>query len=248
MVAKARTTGWKRRRLAGLAGSIVLALCFAPQVRAEPSNPVGDETFVGSFVCLSPSSATDTGPVLCESDINPSLPSFDFSLVWHADKTTGLRVLDRIEISRKGEAVPFQSIGGVESRVPPHMRNNGFELLDLNFDGYLDMRVIRDLPAGPNTPYQNWLWSRGQGKFIASPALDAITAPQFDADAQEITSDWRDGAAEHGSDIYAYDGADPVLIHREKDVMSADGSCLRTYYDRIDDELRKTGTGPCDAD
>lgn len=226
-------------------GLAVAALLAGGILSAQAADPVGDETFEGGFTCLKPSSKADTAPIICQSEINPSLPSFDFSLVWHDDKAAGLRVLDRIEIRRKGEPQPFQILSPVESSLARDIPNNGFELLDLNFDGYLDLRVIRFTPAGPNMPYQNWLWSKAEGKFVANAALDKITSPQFDAEAQEITSHWRSSAAEQGSDVYTYDGAEPVLIHRETDKFDGSGACLRTFYDRIEEELRKTGTGPC---
>ncbi len=233
--------------------TMVAALCAGSIMSAQASpmsnsmaGPVGDETFEGSFVCLTPLSPHDTAPIVCQSDINPSLPSFDFSLVWHRDVAAGTRQLDRIEVRRSGESEPFQTLEPITSDVPIKIANNGFEALDLNFDGYLDIRVMQFVSAGPNTPYQNWLWSPTTGKFVANRALDKITAPQFDADAQEITSQWRRSAAEHGSDIYAYDGTTPVLVHRETDTYGANGICSRTYYDQIEDELRKTGTGACD--
>lgn len=223
---------------------------FAGAARAETASLVGDETFEGVFSCATAEAATPDASVSihCRSDINPALPRFDFVLVGHVDKATEIHVLDRIEVTRSGEMTPFQTISPVNSSVPDSVANYGFEAIDLNFDGYLDLRVISFLPAGPNVPYENWLWSVAKGKFVANPALDRITSPQFDADAQEITSDWRSSAAEHGTDVYAYDGNTPVLIHRETDTYDATGACTRVYYDQIDDELRKNGTGPCAAD
>ena len=238
-------------RSLALLGSLSFAAGFGAVAQAETTGLIGDETFQAMFSCV-PAKSADGAPlaaaVHCQSDINPSLPRFDFQLVGHLDSATGIHVLDRIEILRSGEATPFQTISPVNSSVPDSVANYGFEAIDANFDGYLDLRVISFLPAGPNIPYENWLWSPDKGKFVASPALDKITSPQFDADAQEITSHWRSSAAEQGTDVYAYDGATPVLIHRETDTYGADGSCTRVYYDQIDDELRKNGTGPCAAD
>ncbi|MFZ3035597.1 MAG: hypothetical protein WA138_16495 [Parvibaculum sp.] len=240
------------RRSYFIGGSLALffglscATGIGGSARAEPAPLVGDETFEGVFSCAAPDAATSDS-FHCRSDINPSLARFDFFLVGHADKATGIRVLDRIEVTRSGETVPFQTISPVNSSVPDSVANYGFEAIDLNFDGYLDLRVISFLPAGPNVPYENWLWSVARGRFVANPALDKITSPQFDADAQEITSHWRSSAAAYGTDVYAYDGNTPVLIHRETDTYDAAGSCRRVYYDQIDDELRKNGTGPCTA-
>lgn len=228
-----------------LGWAVAAMLAGGGAVPAFAAEPVGDETFEGGFTCLKPSNKADTAPIVCQSEINPSLPSFDFSLVWHDDKSAATHVLDRIEIRRKGETAPFQILTHIESSLSPDVPNNGFELLDLNFDGYLDLRVIRFAPAGPNTPYQNWIWSKAEGKFIENPGLDEITSPQFDAESQEISSHWRSSAAEHGVDVYSYDGTVPVLIHRETDKFGEGGSCERSFYDRIEDELRKTGTGTC---
>lgn len=235
---------WQRTKEArfgayGLVGILGMTTVLSAGA-ASAAEPVGDETFEGGFVC-----AATPSPTHCQSVINPSLPSFDLALVWHVEEGSGLHVLDRIDIRRKGEAEPFQSVSGIESSLPESFAHNGFEMLDLNFDGYLDMRVVQFLPAGPNIPYQNWLWSERDEQFVAIPALDAITSPQFDADAQEITSQWRSSAAEYGSDIYVYESATPVLIHRETDTMAEGGVCARVFYDRIDGELRKTGTGAC---
>ncbi|MDO8290221.1 MAG: hypothetical protein Q7T44_13475 [Parvibaculum sp.] len=207
--------------------------------------PVGDETFEGGFVC---DEAAGAVPLICRSTINPGLPSLDFTLIRHTDGASGVSVIDRIDIARRGEAAAFQTIAPVDSNVPASVAHNGFEMIDLNFDGFLDMRVVRFIPAGPNMPYENWLWSETEGKFVANAALDDITSPQFDVEAQEINSHWRSSASEGGSDVYAYDGAVPVLIHRETDAYGPDGTCTRTFFDRIEDELRKTGTGACEDD
>lgn len=210
---------------------------------AHASEPVGDETFEGTFNCLKPTGAADTAPIICQSQINPALPTFDFSLVWHDDKATGLRGLDRIDIRRSGDAAPFETLTGIAAKLPPSIANDGFEVLDLNFDGFLDIRVLRAAPAGENKSYQNWLWSNEEGKFVAAPGLDDIVSPKFDADDQEIVSRVAKGDTKT-TDVYAYDGITPVLIHREIDRTSG-GACLRTFYDRVEDELRKTGTGAC---
>jgi len=236
--------------LALLVGGSLLAAQWNA-AHAEPPAMVGDENFQAMYSCVPAKSAAGTALTAssdCQSEINPGLPRFEFHLVGHIDNASGVHVLDRIEVAREGETTPFQTISPVNSSLPNSVANYGFEVIDLNFDGYLDLRVINFLPAGSNTPYENWLWSVSKGKFVASPALDKITSPQFDADAQEITSHWRSSAAEQGTDVYAYDGDALVLVRRETDTYKANGSCTRVYYDQIDDELRKTGTGACTAD
>lgn len=237
---------WKRREIL-LGGAVALAIGAALS-DAATAEPAGDETFEGTFSCLKPSSAADKGPILCQSQINPGLPVLDLAVVWHEDKQGHERILDRIDIRRAGETNLLQAITGIDSRLMSDVENAGLEMLDLNFDGFLDMRVMRFMPAGPNTPYQNWLWSKEDGKFVANPGLDAITSPKFNAEDQEIVSRWRSSAAEGGTDVYSYEGTTPVLVHRETDRFSGNGACVRTFYDRIDDELKATGTGTCEAE
>lgn len=232
--------GWN-----GLAFGCALALAGAGAAFA--AEPAGDETFEGTFSCLKPSSAADKSPILCQSQINPGLPVFDLSLVWHED-ARHLRVLDRIEISRAGEKQPFQTVTGLRSVLPPETENGGLEMLDLNFDGFLDMRVLRHTPSGEDRSYQNWLWSTEAGQYVAAPGLDDIASPSFDAENEEIVSHWRSGSGESGTDVYSYEGMTPVLVHREADRTGAGGACERTFYDRIDDQLKKTGTGACQSE
>lgn len=205
----------------------------------------GDETFQGGFACLAPARAEDTGPILCESRINPVLPIFYFTLAWHLDGANGARVIDSIAVRRKGEARPFQTIEAIGSQTAPDIENNGFELIDMNFDGYLDLRLIGETSAGPNVSYANWLWSDGDMRFVRNPALDGIVSPEFDPETQEIMSRWRSSAAEGGVDIYTWEEGAPVLIHREVDRYDEASRCRRGFFDRIGGALQKTGDGTC---
>lgn len=205
----------------------------------------GDETFQGGFACLAPAGAADTGPIVCESQINPVLPSFYFTLSWHLDRTTGDRVIEGISIRHKGKAEPFQVISDIGTHAPPETDNGGFEMIDVNFDGYLDIRLLARTTAGPNALYRNWLWSDEGAHFVANPALDEIVSPEFDPETQEILSRWRSSAAEGGVDVYAWEEGRPVLIHRETDIYDGPSRCTRSFFDRIGGELQKTGEGSC---
>lgn len=216
----------------------------AASAAATRENVRGDETFQGAYTCLPPAGEADTAPIVCEGRINPLLPHFYFSLSWHLDEF-GDRAVDRIEIRRKGEVEPFQIIEQAGSHAAAMIPNNGFELIDVNFDGYHDLRLIAEGAAGPNVLYRNWLWSEDDGRFVPNAALDEIVSPEFDPDTQEIVSHWRSSAAEGGVDIHAWEEGVPVLIHRETDEYAGPSSCTRTFYDRIDGELQQTGTGAC---
>lgn len=224
-------------------GAVAADAAAAADVQRE--RVTGDETFQGGFTCLAPAGDGDAGPIICESRINPVMPRFYFSLAWYLDRDTGDRVVDSISVRRQGEAGPFQVIEGAGSRAMSMIENNGFEMIDVNFDGYLDLRLIAEATAGPNVLYRNWLWSEGSRRFVGAPALDEIVSPEFDPETQEILSRWRSSAAEGGVDVYAWEEGAPVLIHRETDKYGGPGSCTRSFFDRIGGEMQKTGDAAC---
>lgn len=232
--------GWVRTGL-------LLSFFLLPvQVTAEETETAfveGDETFLAGYSCVAPPSGS-TAPILCEARISQIMPPFYFDIVWHIAGETGERVIDRIAIRRQGEIEPFQTISEVGSGTDPAIRNSGFEVIDLDFDGYLDFRLLAQTTAGPNTLYRNWLWSDRDMRFTGHAKLDEIVSPEFDPDTQEITSRWRASAAEGGVDIYAWEGGEPALIHRETDRHERAG-CTRFFYDRIGGRLEPTGEGPC---
>ncbi|MBX3446068.1 MAG: hypothetical protein KF765_04890 [Parvibaculaceae bacterium] len=231
---------WMQR--VSLAAGLALPLPALGEVAPGPVD--GDETFLPGFSCLAPG-AGGTGPITCEARISQTTAPFYFDLFWEMDEALDERVIDRISVREQSSAEPFQEIAGVGSRVYSGVEHNGFEAIDLNFDGLLDFRLLAQTSAGPNTLYRNWLWSPREERFVANEALDEIASPEFDPDTQEITSRWRSSAAEGGTDIYMWEGGSPAIIHRETDRYSETG-CMRTYYDRIDGKLAETGTGSCD--
>ena len=204
----------------------------------------GDETFQSSYTCIAPSGAADKAPIVCEGRISPVLPELYFSLSWRLDEF-GDRAVDTVHIRRKGEVEAFQTIENVASHAAGQIPGNGFELIDVNFDGYHDLRLIAEGTAGPNVLYRNWLWAPDEEIFVGNAALDEIVSPEFDPETQEIVSRWRSSAAQGGVDIYVWEEGQTVLIHRETDGYAGPSACTRTFFDRIDGELRETGTGTC---
>ena len=121
----------------------------------------------------------------------------------------------RIEIRRGGETEPFQVIEGLDTATPLSTDTPGLAVLDMNFDGYGDIRLVEFQPAAPNVPYLNWLFDPASGRFVENPALNAITSPQFDPATREIRSDWRDGATRYGTNVYVFRDGAPVLVRKE---------------------------------
>jgi hypothetical protein len=148
--------------------------------------------------------------------IHPTLPEFTFTLIGDrpAESSETLHV-QTIEIRRGAATDPVQSIEGLDTATPLSADMPGLAVLDMNFDGYGDIRLVEFLPAGPNIPYLNWLFDPTSGRFVENPALNAITSPQFDSATGEIRSNWRDGATRYGADVYVFRDGGPVLVRKE---------------------------------
>lgn len=63
----------------------------------------------------------------------------------------------------------------------------GFTLEDLDFDGYVDFRLLSDLPADGNYTYRAWIYDIGRDAFLIDRDLSALSRPTFDAAEGMIT-------------------------------------------------------------
>lgn len=180
-------------------------------------------------------SASPGGEILAEyrESIHPELPPFRFTLTGTkpgADQ--GPAHVRSMEIRRDSEPDPFQVIESVNAETPVE-RPAAFEAVDMNFDGYRDIRLMGAPPAGPNTPYRNWTFNPATGSFEASPELDRILAAQFDPTSKTIRSEWRDGPARYASDTYRYIDGKPLLVRREERRYTEPGVYILTISERV---------------
>jgi hypothetical protein len=156
--------------------------------------------------------------------IHAELPEFTFTLVGDpVSESKDLLHVKKIEVRRGASSAPIQVIEGLDTATPISSNLPALAVLDMNFDGYADIRLVESQPAGPNIPYLNWLFDPGSGRFVESPALNAITSPQFDPATREIRSNWRDGATRYGTDVYVVEKDGPVLVRKELKVYKDPG-------------------------
>jgi hypothetical protein len=185
------------------------------------------------------SGAAGNGEVIAEyrESVHSDLPVFQFTLRGTKPSADSAPARIRtIVVRRDGESDPIQVIAAVDADAPLD-RAGAFEVLDMNFDGYRDMRLMEFQPAGPNVPYRNWTFDQTSGRFEPVPELDRITSPVFDPDTKTIRSAWRDGAAHYGEDTYAYIAGKPVLVRREERLYTGPGVYTRTLSERRGGEL-----------
>ncbi|KQP20003.1 hypothetical protein [Pseudorhodoferax sp. Leaf267] len=130
-----------------------------------------------------------------------------------------------LQFARAGDTIEVRRGADVLQRlqIPASAEAPEIEVLDMNFDGAPDLRVIDVRPAGPNVRYVNWLFDPAGQRFVRSAALDELPAPAFDAARREVLSSWRDGATQYGRDTYAFRGGELVPQARELRAYSAPG-------------------------
>lgn len=84
------------------------------------------------------------------------------------------------------------------------------KLIDMNFDGYLDLQIVRAV-GNANVYYDCWLWDQGQQRFVFHDQLSQLSLPVFDAGQQLITTFERSSAAEYTAAEYVLKNNNLVL-------------------------------------
>lgn len=127
---------------------------------------------------------------------------------WHVralgEREGDLLHVRRLEVREAGRDALRQVIDGLQTDTPWTADRPGLEVVDMDFDGQPDLRLIEFRAAGPNTPWLHWRHDAAVDRFVASPELDALSPTRFDAARRLVIVDWRDGAARSGSDAYAW--------------------------------------------
>lgn len=106
-------------------------------------------------------------------------------------------------------------------------------MIDANFDGWPDLTIAQFLPAGPDIPYQTWLYDKAGNHFIdAPPILQDISSPEFDPVHRIVYTFWRASCCEHGVSTYRWQGSDVEEIESQSSYFLPiiDGSEKRLCY------------------
>ncbi len=162
--------------------------------------------------------------VTIQGRIRADLPKASFTLLTDGPPASdGMLHVRAIEIRHGNSATPTQRIEGLATETPSSAMVPALEILDMNFDGYADIRLVESRPAGPNVPYLNWIYDPASARFAESRDLNAIPSPRFDAKAREIHAQWRDGAIRYGTDVYIFRDGQLVPARREAKVYQRSG-------------------------
>jgi hypothetical protein len=223
-----------------------LGLCLGlPGCDRVASPPTSATPTVAAVPALAASVAEPGFAKVVKARIHPDLPEMSFSLRTDAEPdASGTLFIKSIEIRRGRDAEPVQRITGLDTQTPWSAQVPGFEAIDMNFDGYADIRLVESRPAGPNLPRLHWLYDPASGRFVSSPALNDLGSPSPDAAARELTSDWRDSAMRYGTDHHAFQGDRLVPLRREAREYQQPGVYTLQVSHWIDDRWQVVQSRP----
>lgn len=143
--------------------------------------------------------------------IKPNPLEFDFKLLGIVDETNLLKA-DKIEIRKKGTNEITQIVENFNAEV---QKNETVIVEDVNFDGYLDIRLMEYLPSGPNIPYLYWIFDPETKQFVQNEELKQITSPEVDVKNKQLLSHQRTDATRFGTKFYEYRNNELVLVKEE---------------------------------
>ena len=109
-----------------------------------------------------------------EFKINQNLNPYIFIL--HGDKNENF--INKIEVYSKGDKLPLQIIKIIIT-ASPYKNSKYFEAIDMNFDGYKDIRMLDWWGATGNKGYKVWLYNPTDKKFVYNKPLSELSCPSF---------------------------------------------------------------------
>ena len=153
-----------------------------------------------ALCALTPAASAEVFTV--EQALHESLPAFRFSLNYAMENE--LFYTDALTITRADDGGNVQQIVLATRAETYDDETLGLVIEDMNFDGYLDMRLMQFISAGINIPYFCWLWDPAAQTFVYSEPLSAIASPSFDPETRLVYSSERDGASIYIENTYTY--------------------------------------------
>lgn len=142
--------------------------------------------------------------------INDKLPEFNFNIIGRFDKNEDFIPL-HVEIRNVSDGKFMQKLIVSDNSGYSQMEDI-VQLVDLNFDGYLDLRILLNAGATGNDWYDSFIYDPLSGKFKHNKVLSKMSALKVDADSKQLTSYYSGGACEENWDYYKFVKGNLVLI------------------------------------
>ena len=156
-----------------------------------------------------------------EGKIHPDLPRYVFHLIGDLESNTFVR----IDVSRESEPTVIQSLQ-IPEADRPYRGTRYFQLEDVNFDGYSDIKLLSFSGATGNGYYYYWLFDRKTDQFVFSQEFSKFCNPILHPETREIETHAVRGKAGmiYIDETFRVIDGRPVLVRREsEDEVDRDG-------------------------
>ncbi len=145
-----------------------------------------------------------------------SLNEVRFLVSTHMNMSLGVQCqVEEITLTVKGDKEPYRRIAVENMRCPCPTTDgqfNGVQLMDFNFDGRKDIRVMRMGADLTNPEHNYWLWNETHSTYASSAVLDSIQQPLFDNERKMVSSQWYDGGLHRGGSTFRYENGHLTMV------------------------------------
>ncbi len=169
--------------------------------------------------------------------LREDMPEFQFRLTAYYDLQRESYALQTVEVYQDDTrlqiiSIPELTMGGETCILDSLQDTLGFELEDVNFDGYQDIRLFDTLNGNYRTEWIYLVWNVEEQKFENDTRLNQISLAGFDQEEQLIYGMERSGAVNHYYSTYQYIDGEIVRIHYyEEEGLFLSDEQIRHYYD-----------------
>lgn len=169
--------------------------------------------------------------------LREDMPEFLFRLTAYYDLCREGYALQTVDVYQGDTllqtiSIPELTLWG-ETRIDVSSQDTlGFELEDVNFDGYLDIRLFDTLNGNYRVEWIYLVWNVEEQRFENDPRLNQISLASFNQEEQLIYGMERDGAVNHYYSTYQYIDGEIVLIrYYEEEGLAISDEQIRRYYE-----------------
>ena len=163
------------------------------------------------------------------------------SAIFHVTRAPGSETYWTVNAYWQGDGRSFQEwTVGPQQSAPTG--SNYFGLLDMNFDGYQDVRIPSWQGATGNFGYSVWVFEPRKREFVFHEGLSSLQGPRFDHEKEEIHTLSKGG---HAGAIYTkgtWKFVDGELVQVEEErqrYVDEEDHYVKVLRKRVDGELRE---------
>jgi len=150
-------------------------------------------------------------------EVHAGGPTFRVELRGEESTVRAIDVRDAVSGAIVQTFEPRDAFGdGCETDLHPIDETWGLSTVDMNFDGFRDIRLQCGKPDPILVVHRNWLFDRKTGRFAPSPELDAIQSADYDPVHRTIIAIGEITCSGPKEVVYHWVDDHPVLLHGDE--------------------------------